>query len=214
MAGEPVPFDGRLINFREPEGYDARLKTCFFDRDRVLPTNPAAGCDTPSRYRVRPARGLGAVVEKSVEDEGWNRESLRERVTQFVVHYDVCTTSKRCFEVLHDVRGLSVHFLLDIDGTLYQTLDLMHRARHAGIANDASIGIEIAHIGAYLPGDDTWKSYYGPPDSEGRRKVQPPARFGPPPGEYYTARGGVFKTAIHGRGVRDAGLHRSPVPQP
>ena len=52
---------------------------------------------------------------------------------------------------LHDRRGLSVHFLLDVDGTLYQTLDLRERAWHAGesffrgrrCCNDFSIGIEL-----------------------------------------------------------------------
>ena len=48
---------------------------------------------------------------------------LQQVVDQFVIHFDVCGTSRRCFEVLQDKRGLSVHFMLDIDGTIYQTLD-------------------------------------------------------------------------------------------
>ena len=36
------------------------------------------------------------------------------------------------FEVLHDLRGLSVHFMLDLDGTIYQTLDL----KEARLARD------------------------------------------------------------------------------
>ena len=51
--------------------------------------------------------------------------------------------------MLHDVRGLSVHFMLDLDGTIYQTLDVKEQAWHATIANGRSIGIEIANIGAY-----------------------------------------------------------------
>jgi N-acetylmuramoyl-L-alanine amidase len=47
------------------------------------------------------------------------------------------------------VRNLSVHFLLDVDGTLYQTLDLREKAFHATYANDFSIGVEIAHPGAF-----------------------------------------------------------------
>jgi N-acetyl-anhydromuramyl-L-alanine amidase AmpD len=58
-------------------------------------------------------------------------------------------TSRQCFKVLHDVRNLSVHFLLDVDGTLYQTLDLREKAYHATIANDGSIGVEIAHPGLW-----------------------------------------------------------------
>jgi N-acetyl-anhydromuramyl-L-alanine amidase AmpD len=64
-----------------------------------------------------------------------------------VLHYDVAYTSENCFRILHNVRGLSVHFMLDLDGTIYQTCDLRERARQASIANDRSIGIEIAHPG-------------------------------------------------------------------
>ena len=45
--------------------------------------------------------------------------------------------------------GLSSHFLLDLDGTIYQTLDLKERAWHAGTSNDRSVGIEIANLGAF-----------------------------------------------------------------
>jgi N-acetyl-anhydromuramyl-L-alanine amidase AmpD len=84
-----------------------------------------------------------------VQQEGWTVAALAEHEDQFVIHYDVCGTSRQCFKVLQDIRGLSVHFMLDVDGTVYQTLDLKERAWHAGIANDRSVGIEIAHIGAY-----------------------------------------------------------------
>jgi hypothetical protein len=49
--------------------------------------------------------------------------TLQRVVDQFVIHFDVCGTSRQCFKVLHDIRGLSVHFMLDLDGTIYQTLD-------------------------------------------------------------------------------------------
>ncbi len=74
---------------------------------------------------------------------------LRQHVDQFVIHYDAAGSSRQCFKVLHEVRELSSHFLLDLDGTVYQTLDLSARAWHATIANDRSVGIEIANIGAY-----------------------------------------------------------------
>jgi N-acetylmuramoyl-L-alanine amidase len=66
---------------------------------------------------------------------------------------------------------LSVHFLLDVDGTIYQTLDLKERGYHATIANDRSIGIEIANIGAYpeknLPELEKWYAQ----DAKGRPYV-------------------------------------------
>ncbi len=61
---------------------------------------------------------------------------LRQKVDQFVLHFDVCGTSAQCFYVLHDRRGLSVHFMLDVDGTIYQTLDVKERAWQATKSND------------------------------------------------------------------------------
>ncbi|MFQ5506497.1 MAG: N-acetylmuramoyl-L-alanine amidase, partial [Planctomycetota bacterium] len=114
-------------------------------------------------------RGLAPDLERRVRRRGWRLEELGEVVTQFVIHYDVCGTSRQCFKVLHDRRGLSVHFMLDVDGTLYQTLDLKERAWHAAVANDRSIGIEIANIGAYgSPDDDVLEAWYRR-DSDGLR---------------------------------------------
>jgi N-acetyl-anhydromuramyl-L-alanine amidase AmpD len=124
-------------------------------------------------------------------------------VRLFVVHYDACGTSRRCFEVLHDIRGLSAHFLLDVDGTIYQTLDLEERAWHAAVANDASVGIEIAHIGAYpSPGDAPLTTWYARderglrvvfPESLGETGIRTPGFVARP------ARGELISGRIHGR---------------
>jgi N-acetylmuramoyl-L-alanine amidase len=145
VAGERVPVGVPVVTWKDEGGYDAYLETCFFDRARVLPRTPAAGCDEPIRYGSR--RDLPADIAGTVSASGWTKALLQRQVSQVVVHYDECGTSRRCFEVLQDLRGLSVHFMLDLDGTLYQTLDLQERARHAGSVNDHSIGIEVAHPG-------------------------------------------------------------------
>jgi N-acetylmuramoyl-L-alanine amidase len=99
-------------------------------------------------------------------------------VDQFVYHFDVCGTSRQCFKVLHDVRCLSVHFMLDIDGTIYQTLDLKERAWHATISNTRSIGIEIANMGAYGVGKkDPFDEWYAL-DDRGRAFITIPKRLG------------------------------------
>jgi hypothetical protein len=49
--------------------------------------------------------------------------------------------------VLHNERGLSVHFLIDNDGTIYQTLDLVYSAFQAAGANEHAIGVELANRG-------------------------------------------------------------------
>ncbi|MBX3469586.1 MAG: N-acetylmuramoyl-L-alanine amidase [Planctomycetes bacterium] len=126
VAGRRVEVGSPVVTWEDPGGYDGLRETCFFS-DATLPSSPAAGCDTPRRYAARD-------VDPS-------------KVDLVVMHYDVAWTSRNCFRVLHDVRGLSCHFLLDVDGTIYQTLDLALRARHAGGVNDRSVGIEIAHPG-------------------------------------------------------------------
>jgi N-acetyl-anhydromuramyl-L-alanine amidase AmpD len=84
-----------------------------------------------------------------VRGGGWDLPTLQRVVDQFVIHFDVAGTSRQCFNILQDHRGLSVQFMLDLDGTIYQTLDLKERAWQATIANSRSVGIEIANMGAY-----------------------------------------------------------------
>lgn len=79
------------------------------------------------------------------DEGGWRRrrDPSGKRVDLFVLHWDGCTSAHQCFHVLLE-RGLSVHLLLDGDGTVYQTLDLAEAcAWHAGAVNERSIGIEI-----------------------------------------------------------------------
>jgi len=96
---------------------------------------------------------------------------LQGVVDQFVIHYDVAGTSRRCFQVLHDSRGLSVQFMLDLDGTIYQTLDLKEGAWHATKANGRSVGIEIANMGAHRAGGaDSFSKWYRR-DPDGRTRV-------------------------------------------
>ena len=69
--------------------------------------------------------------------------------TMFVNHWDVCLSSESCAKVLNK-RGISVHFLIDNDGTIYQMLDTQHKAWHAGISryeggNPKGIGVEISN---------------------------------------------------------------------
>jgi N-acetyl-anhydromuramyl-L-alanine amidase AmpD len=145
-AGDEISVCGRLFHtgtrvvlWSEPGGYDAYSDAPAFP-DELRGWSFAPG----RRYSTR--RTAPAVVKASGV---WHIQDLQAVVDQFVIHYDVCGTSRQCFRVLHDLRKLSVHFLLDVDGTIYQTLDLAERAWHGTRANDRSVGIEIAHIGAY-----------------------------------------------------------------
>ncbi|MCE9635928.1 MAG: N-acetylmuramoyl-L-alanine amidase [Planctomycetes bacterium] len=199
VAGASLPVGVAITGPNDAGGFDGALERCAFTPGRVLPAAPALGCDIPQRYGVRSTDGLAADVAARVAGSGYDQASLAARIDQVILHYDAAGTSRRCFEVLHDERGLSSHFLLDVDGRLYQTLDLAHRARHATIANDRSIGIEIAHVGAY-PDESSFEPMYaaGPHGLE----LRPAARLLPPPGAPFAlGRPGWFRGDINGRAL-------------
>jgi N-acetyl-anhydromuramyl-L-alanine amidase AmpD len=165
----------RVVLWSDPGGFDAyRVHRRFSDREQ---TSPRDG-DSPHRYGDRRVTHSADEAAR-IEDIGWTLDDARAHIDQFVLHYDVCGTSRRCFEVLHDLRGLSVHFMLDIDGTIYQTLDVKERAWHAGTANDRSVGIEIAHIGAYPESDRGAIERWYRRDAEGWPILTPPADWRP-----------------------------------
>ena len=155
----------------DPGGFDAyrtdRRFAPLVDRKwrRTVEEMQAGKIDFVTKPQETSPDRFGLRFESSIEQHftpeqveqvrggGWSLELLRDKIDQFVLHFDVCGTSAQCFYVLHDRRGLSVHFMLDVDGTIYQTLDIKERAWQATKSNDRSIGIEIANIGAY-PVDD------------------------------------------------------------
>lgn len=151
-AGQFFHTGTRVVLWMDPDGYDAyRVERRFSDfavSDWETSTKENSYLDSPNRYGLR----KGPLSEEQIEKfrgGGWDLDSLRDVVDQFVLHFDACGTSRQCFKVLHDLRCLSVHFMIDLDGTIYQTLDLKERAWHATTSNTRSIGIEIANIGAY-----------------------------------------------------------------
>ena len=154
IAGRYFRTGTPVVLWTDPGGYDAyRTEYRFepFDKRRYDPEVRALL--GPQRYNLREDRLSDEELE-DVRGGGWTLDLLRRQIDQFVIHYDVCGVSRQCFRILHDIRGLSVHFMLDVDGTIYQTLDVKERAWHAAQANSRSIGIEIANIGAYPPPTD------------------------------------------------------------
>jgi len=149
ICGQLFHTGARVVLWNDPAGYDAYRLHRRFDPDEVAPRDAPHRTARFGSFR----RGLPDDLAARVRADGWRLEDLRETVTQILIHYDACGSSRRCFEVLHDIRGLSSQFLLDTDGTIFQTLDVKERAWHAGIANDRSVGIEIANLGAYPVGD-------------------------------------------------------------
>jgi len=182
-AGQLFHTGTPVVLWMDPGGYDAyRVERRFSPVEKSGWEESKAENNTlrtPNRYGTR-TKGLTPEQVERVRGGGWDLPLLQQVVDQFVIHFDDCGTSRECFRILQDHRDLSVHFMLDVDGTIYQTLDLKERAWHATIANDRSIGVEMANIGCYRangrnPLADWYRITNGPPT------LLFPSRLGPAP---------------------------------
>ena len=145
IAGQVFHVDAPIVNWREPPYWDATREFCM-----PTVTDPAPACKAgvpygplPSPYTKRYA------LRPALRHYGMNPplDAVKAVVKQFVVHHDGCSTSDMCFSVLQNERGLSVHFMIDNDGVIYQTIDLAWMAYHAADWNIASIGVELCNRG-------------------------------------------------------------------
>ena len=151
-AGQLFHTGTRVLLWMDPGGYDAyRVERRFapIEESSWEKSKPKLPADSsPNRYGLRRERLTSNQIAQ-VRGGGWPLSLLQDVIDQFVIHFDASGTSKRCFGVLHDKRCLSVHFMIDLDGTIYQTLDLKERAWHATTSNGRSIGVEMASPGAF-----------------------------------------------------------------
>jgi len=88
--------------------------------------------------------------------EGTYRSYSRKRNPSFIVtHWDATLSAKHCYRILKK-RGISTHFSIDNDGTIYQNVDCNDIAWHAGkkLWNDRSIGIDFTN--AYYTKYQDW----------------------------------------------------------
>ena len=69
-------------------------------------------------------------------------DELGQRITQIAFHHDVTSKATDTFNVLCK-RGLSTHFDINYDGTLYQFMDCYHTAWATGDNNSMSIAIDM-----------------------------------------------------------------------
>ena len=181
VAGQMVHTGTKVVLWMDPGGYDAyRVERRFSPYEKSSwqdTTAEVRGMTSPNRYGLR-RTGLTDEEVERVRGGGWDLPMLQRTVDQFVLHFDVCGTSRQCFKVLQDYRDLSVHLMLDLDGTIYQTLDLKERAWHATVSNTRSVGIEIANMGAYGPRETNTLSQWYAKDSDGKTRVTIPPVYG------------------------------------
>ncbi|HEY0990478.1 MAG TPA: N-acetylmuramoyl-L-alanine amidase [Kofleriaceae bacterium] len=171
IGGQLFNVDAPVVNWRE-NGWDATSERCIPTRTDAAPACQAAagGKQFPygpmpvpytQRYSTRP---MLRSLAKSSGGLTASYDQVKTAIKQFVIHHDGCSSADMCFNVLHNERGLSCHFLIDNDGTIFQTIDLGLMAYHASDWNLYSIGVELCNRG------DAFKepSYYasgraGPP---------------------------------------------------
>ena len=182
VAGQFVHTGTPVVLWMDPGGYDAyRVERRFAPLDQSSwETSQVAVAElkTPNRYGLRKSPTLTAEQLERVRGGGWDLPLLQEVVDQFVIHFDVAGTSRQCFKTLHDARDLSVHFMLDLDGTIYQTLDAKERAWHATSSNTRSVGIEIANPGAYPTNNFRALNRWYAPDANGGTRITIPKELG------------------------------------
>ena len=78
-------------------------------------------------------------------DNCYRKYKSMRKPTMIVTHWDATTSAERCKRVLQ-ARGISTHFCIDNDGTIFQFVDTNHKAFHAGrVANKCSIGIDFSN---------------------------------------------------------------------
>ena len=184
VAGQFFHTGTRVVLWMDPGGYDAyRVERRFvpFEESDFESSQPHLDSPrTPNRYDIRRSNLTPQQLER-VRGGGWDLPTLQSNVDQFVLHFDVAGISRTCFNTLQDRRDLSVHFMCDLDGTIYQTLDLKERARHATIANNRSVGIEIANLGSYRETEKDPLAEWYKKEPDGRTIITIPERFGPSP---------------------------------
>jgi hypothetical protein len=160
--------------------------------DTISDHEPKRGAVRPGdKYIVHNGKFLPIEWDKVVlwdEEDGLKIEGGHykwkendRKPDQFVNHWDVCLSAESCARVINK-KGIGIHFCIDNDGTIYQTMDTQHGAWHCGdsYGNKHGIGVEISN--AYYLKYQGWYERHG---------------FGPRP---VVAKG---EAVVHGQGLKE-----------
>ncbi len=140
IAGQLFSIDAKVVGWQE-SGWDATIQDCIHPAQPCTDGVPYGTIPVPykQRYSIRPALRRYSGTPPL--------DAVKATIHQVIVHSATTRTAAQMFESLHNERGLSTHFLIDDDGTIYQTLDVALMAYHAGDWNLESIGIAITNRG-------------------------------------------------------------------
>lgn len=172
INGEPYPLprDIKVVNYRDPDAlsfYAAQVE--IGDADRVF------------MQRVLPN---GRTVDSLAE--------VASVAHMVVLHADVIKDTARTFEVLAS-KGLSTHFGIEWDGTIYQMLDPRDGAFAAAEVNPYSVQIDLNNLLPNLVTDPRSRPY---PRPHPRSKEMAKPEF---------KRAKSRRVSINGRDVRSFG---------
>jgi N-acetyl-anhydromuramyl-L-alanine amidase AmpD len=157
IGGQEFQTDAKIVNFREGPRWDATIESCI--ATETDPNPFAKGCTMQAPGKYAPYDGFGGhkftrrYQGRPALQHSWNRgvnapyDAAKQVIRQFMIHHDGCATADMCFSVLQNERGLSCHFLVDNDGTIFQTLDLALEGWHGSELNASSIGVELCNRG-------------------------------------------------------------------
>mgnify|MGYP000387914055 CR=1 FL=1 len=161
LAGHELDGDlPQLKNFREPPYWDASSESVWYPGWYPGANAPIQGAQSPDtknkgarRYAYRPSLRryyFGGGKQPPLD-------AAKASINKFIFHHDGCPSSEICWKVLQNERGLSCHFLIDGDGTIYQTADLALMAFHAAQYNLSAIGLELNNRGDAKKEPDYYK---------------------------------------------------------
>jgi len=135
-----------------PDDYDSivvgGVRTKVGGGVRAAGLGAADSLESPKRSR----RGIKRLYTPRMVNErpvAATLEATVPHVKQVLLHADITADSARARDVLVG-RGLSTHFYIDWDGVLWQGVDPVYQALHAGHANSNSIGIDLNALGGDL----------------------------------------------------------------
>ena len=148
IGGTEFQTDAPIVNFREGPRWDATIPTCI-----PTETDPAPPCAGGVPYQTLAPGFTMRFQPRRALREKWNNglhapyDAAKQVIRKFMIHHDGCSSADMCFSVLQNERGLSCHFLIDNDGTIFQTLDLALEGWHGSELNADSIGVELCNRG-------------------------------------------------------------------
>ena len=149
----------------KPEENDDSLFTSIIRRNNNNNSNENSKlihCDnTPVKINWNKVVNLEDEGNLALPNKCYRTIRGRKRFPKtIVIHWDATLSSKQSKKIFVK-RGISTHFSIDNDGTIYQMVDPQNIAWHAIPINDISIGIDLSNA-YYMKYQRIYKKRYKP----------------------------------------------------